>query len=233
MLERLLEQYGYWIVCLGSLLEADATLIASTFLAHRGYLDFTLVVVICAAGTVCVSQAWFWLARKQGRDTLDRMIEKHRRYERLRRWVTSNGFTFVFFCRFLWGLRLAIPAACGATGMNPRLFFLADVAGAALWAAVIGTAGYAISRFLVRLWHDIRPYEDVIVLSLVGVVSLVVFWRGRDARREIAALSKAETLGFAAVSHIGRQARHGHSILGLHIDEPVCEYTPEHAVKSR
>src|SRR4051812_84591 len=141
MLEHLVQQHGYIFVYLGTLLEADATVIAATFLAHRGYLKIPMVLLIAGLATITVSHVWYWLARKRGQKMLAKMTARHKRYARLKDWVCNNGYLLVFFCRFMWGLRLAIPAACGATGMRASIFAVVDFAGAVFWVGVIGTAG--------------------------------------------------------------------------------------------
>jgi len=226
MLEHLLQQHGYIFVYIGTILEADATVIAATFLAHRGYMRMAGVLIIAALASVTVSHIWFWLARRRGQSMLERMTSRHKRYGRLRDWVCRNGYVLVFCCRFMWGLRLAIPAACGATGMHAGRFALVDAAGAAVWIMIVGTAGYAIAHAIASMWANIRRYEDVIALTLLGIVSLVMMWRGRDAEREIKVLRKPEKIGVEAVSHIVR-GRAGHRIIGLRLNElpPVSTET--------
>lgn len=183
MLERLLQQYGYWMVYFGTLFEPDATLVAALFFAHRGYLQTPVVFGIAWLATVTMSEAWFWVARRQGQAMLDRMTERHPRYARVRRWVEANGYVLVFFSRFIWGLRMAIAAASGATGMKASRFVAIDCAGATLWVAVIGTVGYAIAHALGQLWRGVRKHDDAIALTVVGVIGLVALWHGWARRR--------------------------------------------------
>jgi membrane protein DedA with SNARE-associated domain len=217
MLEHLLEQYGYWFVYFGTLVEADATVVTATFLAHRGYLRIPFVLAVAGLSTITVSHVWFWLARKRGRAMLERMTGRHKRYARVRGWVETNGYVLVFFSRFLWGLRLAIPAACGATGMKASRFAMIDAAGAVLWAGIIGTVGYAIAQAISRVWDNIRKHEDVIALGLLAVVSLIAMWRGWGAKGELKTLRKPGNLGIEAVSHVARGAGRRGRILGLHL----------------
>jgi membrane protein DedA with SNARE-associated domain len=228
MLEHLLQQYGYWFVYFGTLVEADATVITATFLARRGYLQIPLVLTVAGASTITVSQIWFWLARKRGQTLLERMSARHKRYARVRRWVETNGYVLVFFSRFLWGLRLAIPAACGATGMKAGRFAIIDAAGAVLWAGIVGTVGYAIAHAISRAWGNIRKHEDAIALGLLAVVSLIAMWRGRGAKGELKTLRTPGKLGIEAVSHVARGAGRPGRILRLHLTTypPPSEASP-------
>src|SRR5689334_17845157 len=148
MLENLLRQYGYFVVYVGTLFEPDATLISATFLAHRGYMKIGLVWIFATLSTISMSQFWFWLARRKGREMIERMSVTNKRYAKLRRWVDPRTDLLVFFSRFLWGLRVAIDSACGASRVSAVRFMAVDSAGAIVWTAVIGTVGYAIAHAL-------------------------------------------------------------------------------------
>jgi membrane protein DedA with SNARE-associated domain len=205
MLEHLLRQYGYLVVYFGTLFEPDATLISATFLAHRGYLHIGLVWFVATVSTVSMSQFWFWLGRNKGRDLIDKMSEKNRRYARIRRWISRRGDVLVFFARFLWGLRLAITSACGASGFSPLRFAAIDMAGAILWTALIGTVGFAIAQAIGRAFRHLRRYEDVIALGLLGAVALVAMWRRSEATEEIKTLAiHPEEIGVEALAHVER-----------------------------
>ncbi|MDZ4798360.1 MAG: DedA family protein [Bryobacteraceae bacterium] len=205
MIEQLLRQYGYLFVYVGTLFEPDATLVASIFLAHRGYFQIGFVWFFATLATISMSQFWFWLARQRGRAMLDRMTASSPRYARVRGWVERNGNVLVFFSRFLWGLRLAIAASCGATGVSPVRFLIVDTAGALFWTAVVGTVGFAIAQAMGRAIHYLRPYEDAIALGIVGVLALFAFSRRLEGRREVRDVLRPGQLGLDAIDHVGRK----------------------------
>lgn len=207
MIESLLRQYGYLFVYVGTLFEPDATLVAATFLAHRGYFQPPFVLLVACLATISMSQFWFWLARKRGQAMLDRMSASNPRLARVRGWVERNGLILVFFSRFLWGLRLAIASANGAIGVSPVRFALVDTAGAILWTAIIGTIGYSIAQALGRFYKNIREHEIIYALLLLLAISLFALWRQQEARQEIGALKHPETLGVDAVSHVADRVR--------------------------
>jgi membrane protein DedA with SNARE-associated domain len=208
VIENLLREYGYFFVYFGTLFEPDATLVASTFLAHRGYFQIGFVWFIATLSTISMSQFWFWLARRKGRELLDRMTASSPRYAKVRGWVERNGDVLVFASRFLWGLRLAIASSCGATGVRPIRFFVVDTAGAVVWTGVVGTVGFAIAQAMGRAIHYLRPYEDAIALGIVGALALFAFWRRREAHVEVRDVLHPDQLGLHAVDHVGRKVAH-------------------------
>lgn len=179
MLADVILRYGYALVFVSAAAEGDATLLTATFLAHRGYLQLDLVIVIAAAATVTINQVYFWLARIYGQQRVA-ALRTSRTIQPVLDRIDRHGTLLVFFSRFVYGFRIAIPAACGATGMSPIRFTIGDVAGSIVWSVVVGLAGFAIGQLLDRLLDDLRRYEWWIALALFCRALIVLAWRGRD-----------------------------------------------------
>lgn len=94
--------------------------------------------------------------------------------------IARHGTMLVLFSRFVYGFRIAIPAACGATGMSPVKFTIGDIIGSIVWSVLVGLAGFAIGQLLDRLLDDLRRYEWPIAVVLFCGVVLALAWRGRD-----------------------------------------------------
>ena len=172
-------RYGYALVFLSAAVEGDATLLTATFLAHRGYLKLDVVIVVAAAATVAINQVYFWLARTYGRQRVAGLRANRRIMPVLDR-IDRHGTLIVLFSRFVYGFRIAIPAACGATGMSPITFTIGDVIGSIVWSVTVGFAGFAIGQLLDRLIDDLRRYEWWIALALFCGVLIALAWHGRD-----------------------------------------------------
>src|SRR4030095_1950848 len=179
MLAAVILRYGYALVFVSAAVEGDATLLTATFLAHRGYLQLDLVIVVAAAATVAINQVYFWLwraYRPQGAATL----RTYRAVQPILDRINRHGTLLVFFSRFVYGFRIAIPAACGATGMSPVRFTIGDVAGSIVWSVVVGLAGFAIGQLLDRLLDDLRRYEWWIALALFCGALIVLAGERRE-----------------------------------------------------
>src|SRR5262245_15043532 len=112
MLAEALIRYGYVVVFASAAFEGDATLVTAAFLAHRGYLHLDVVIVVPAAATAAINQVYFWLGRRHGQRHADAM-RQDRIYERVLQWVRRYNLFLVLSSRFIFGFRIAIPAACG------------------------------------------------------------------------------------------------------------------------
>jgi membrane protein DedA with SNARE-associated domain len=179
MFAHLILRYGYAVIFVAAAAEGDATLLTATFLARRGYLHLDLVMLVAASATIAVNQAYFWVGRRYGPMRLAAMRE-HGASRRVVGWVEQHGLPLVVGSRFVYGFRIAIPAACGATRMAPWTFSLGDVVGSMLWVGVIGGGGYAIGHILTILVDDLRTHEWWIGDLLFFGVLILLARHGRD-----------------------------------------------------
>jgi len=159
----------YFLIFLGSIIEGDATLMTAAFLANRGTLNFIAVLLTAALASTIANQIVFHLSRTRSRLYFERKIAKHPKYARVQHWIRRRSVLMLLFSRYIFGFRLAIPAACGMTGMPPPLFFGVNVAGAALWVVPLGYAGYAFGSVLKHFWHGVHQYEWHIAVAALAI----------------------------------------------------------------
>src|SRR5688572_17233126 len=147
----LLVSYRYVIVFVGSIFEGDATLLAASFLARRHVMSFAAVLGTAAAATILFNELVFYFSRRSGKDFLERRVGRHPSYARVQRWVNRRSVVLLLFSRYLFGFRLAIPVACGATGMRAVTFSTVNAVGAVIWVVPLGLIGFFLgtpwSRF--------------------------------------------------------------------------------------
>ena len=190
MLEQELVRYGYFILMAGVMVEGEAFLLAAAFLAHRGYLNIAAVIAIAAFGNALADQIYYQIARAKGREYFDRKAAEDPKVGRLHGWVQRRGAVLLFVSRFLFGFRIAIPAACGAVGMPARVFIPVNAAGSLMWAIVVGLGGYAFGNAADLFLSGMREYQGYVAAGIV-VVGVVVFaFRSIDVRRTWGAVKR-------------------------------------------
>jgi phosphatidylglycerol lysyltransferase len=191
---------SYILLFLGTLVEADVALVAAAFLAHRGHLNLRWVIPVCVAASFTANQFWFWLGRLRGRTLVERRAETDRRFRLVRGWLSRRGTVLIPASRFLYGFRVAIPAAYGATGISPRLFTWLDAASAVVWGVVVGAGGYFFGDALARLIGDLERYEFLVLACLVAGAAVVAVRRRRGIRVVVTTLRRPlEATGEAAL----------------------------------
>ena len=180
MLEQEILKYGYALLFVGGLFEADAFLITAAFLAHRHYLDIRVVIPVSMISSFIANQFWFRLGRSRGRAFFERRAATDPRFARIQGWLARQGSVLLLSSRFLWGLRSAIPAAYGAVGSDPWLFTRLDGLGVVVWGIVVGLAAYVFGGALGIIVHDIQRYEVAIAVVLVIGLAAIITWRSQD-----------------------------------------------------
>jgi phosphatidylglycerol lysyltransferase len=183
--ELLLIRYGYALLFAGVVVEGEAALLAAAVLAGRGVLSLPAVIAVAVAANSCADLVYFRLARGRGRRWLLQRFGGGPRFERLLGLMRRRGALVLLLSRFAYGFRIAIPAACGALGMDPVRFAVADVLAGTLWALTIAGLGHAIGGAIGPLVAAMRRYEVAALVSAGAllVVSLAAWLGARHLAR--------------------------------------------------
>jgi phosphatidylglycerol lysyltransferase len=182
-MELLLIKYGYVLVFLGVAFEGEAVLLASALLAQRGFFHLPVVIAVAVAANSLSDQVYYQLARIRGRSWLERRFSQHPRYHQLISLIGRRGGWLLLASRFVYGLRIAIPAACGALGMGIATFTLIDLLAGLVWALPMAALGYFAGGALGPLLEGVRRYEEALALVLVAAIAL--FFGIRHVRRTV------------------------------------------------
>lgn len=169
-LAEFVSTYGYAAVLAGALLEGESVLLLAGFAAHQGLLSLHWVLLIAFAGGTVGDQVFYWIGRAWGTRLLVHFPRVQARVAQvgvlLRRWDAG----LVFAIRFMYGLRIAGPIAMGTLGFDARRFAIFNALGAAVWAIVIGGAGYLLGHTVQKVLRDFEGYEGRVLWGAVAVV---------------------------------------------------------------
>ena len=167
--QELILTYGYPILFIGVLVEGEAFLIAGAYLAHRGYFSMPAVIGIAALASILISQGYFYVGQHYGQQFLTRRPQWQQRFSRVQTLLHTYGAVLVLAFRALWGLRIVIPAAVGASGYGWVRFLLLNALGGVIWALVIGLAGKQLVQFIEPVLTSIRHHERLVVGILAAL----------------------------------------------------------------
>lgn len=182
-----MQQYGLWAVAAGSILEGETVLLLAGAAAHMGLLTLPWIIAVAAVSAFVGDNVFFLLGRRLG----PRLTQRYPRFAavipRIDRLVERWGWGAVVVLRFAYGLRAAGPLALGATRMPLWEFAAANALGAALWAALIASLGFAAGRtvepLLARIVHAEKVLLVLIVVLAVAAVALRHWLKRRLAAR--------------------------------------------------
>ena len=182
-LPALLDQYGYVLIFLGTMVEGETLLMLGGYFAHRGYLELGPVIVTAFAGAVCGDQLFFYIGRHHAKGLLARFPKLRDKVNVALHRVEAHQIKVVLGMRFLWGLRIALPVALGLTNMNARRFLWLNLVSAAVWSCVFACIGFGASEVFAALEADLRRYELWIAGALLLVALIALWWHlGRPRR---------------------------------------------------
>jgi phosphatidylglycerol lysyltransferase len=216
MLYQELLRYGYVLLFFGVMAEADTFLLAGAFLAHRGYFNLQAVIVVAILANALANQGWFWLARTRGRAYLERRLAADRRYQHVHAWLQRRGSVLIPASRFLYGFRVAIPAAYGASGSSPLTFTLLDSMSALVWGVVVGFAGYALGNTLDTVVADVQRYEGWVLAVLFGAAAVLAVRQRRRLAAVLEALRRPAESGSDAALGLFLLVRRSGRLLLVH-----------------
>jgi membrane protein DedA with SNARE-associated domain len=167
---------AYLAVFVATVIEGEVVFVGATVLVHLGRLDAGGVFAAAALGGSVGDQLYFYALRGRFRRFLDRFPKWTDRRDRIIARVRQNASAMILACRFLPGLRVAIPAACACANVSPVRFSTLSLVSSLGWAAAVmalvtwvGPASFA--ELGVRAW-----WTPIVPALLVLAFS---WWLGR------------------------------------------------------
>ena len=193
MLTDLVIRYGYLMVVAGVIVEGDATLVAASILAHRGYLKLGVVIALGALTSLTMNQVYFWLGRRHGVHRVAK-ADGRKLFRNIVHHTRRHAIWLVLLSRFVFGFRMAIPATVGALGMSMTRFLIADIFGAIIWAGTLGATGYVAGHAGQLLLRNMRDNEWVVAAALIVLTLAWGVYRRRHVREVTTLLDRTDSL---------------------------------------
>jgi membrane protein DedA with SNARE-associated domain len=134
---------AYVAVFVATVIEGEVVFVAASVLVHLGRLSGLGVYAAAALGGSVGDQLYFYILRGRLHGWLDRFPTWAGRRDRIIGRVRRHASAMILACRFLPGLRVAIPAACAYAQVGALRFSLLSLASSLVWAgAVMGLIAY-------------------------------------------------------------------------------------------
>src|SRR3954452_6086551 len=139
--------FGESFAFLGLLFPGTTLLIAAGALIKSGTLSIWPIAIGAVLGAMLGDTVSYWIGRRFG-GRLTGLWPFTRNPELLAggmQFFHRHGGKSVFIGRFFGPVRAVIPLAAGIMRMSPRLFWIANVTSALVWAPVLVLAGDVIA----------------------------------------------------------------------------------------
>jgi membrane-associated protein len=175
---------AYLAVYIAAIVEGEVVFVTAAVAVAAGHLNGTGVFLAAALGGSTGDQFFYYIIRGALHGHLRRFLARFpamaSRHQAIVERVRRHQVAMVLACRFMPGLRVAIPAACAYARVPGWLFSICDLISAFAWAAVIMTVvawggPTVLERIGLRGWWS----------AVVPAVALLLFswWLGRETRK--------------------------------------------------
>jgi membrane protein DedA with SNARE-associated domain len=181
-IQEIAQQYGYWAIFFGILLEnlglpipGETVTIVGGFLAGSDRLNYWFVLGDAALGAAIGGNFGYWIGRLGGWALLLKLGSVFRvqeaQLQELKNRFSENAGKAVFLGRFIALLRIFASPLAGIAEMPYWKFMIYNVTGAVAWASVMVTLAFFAGQIV--------PLEKLVTFaSQFGAVALllVVAW---------------------------------------------------------
>jgi membrane protein DedA with SNARE-associated domain len=194
----LITKYGSFavagVVCLESMglpLPGEAMLIAAAIYAGKtGGLGIVEVIAAASIGAIVGDNIGYWIGRQFGFPILVRFGHyvglTEPRIKVGQYLFMQHGGKIVFFGRFVALLRVLAALLAGVNRMSWPRFFVANAAGAILWATIFGTGAYLLGE---NIEHLTKPAALILAAAgLILILGWVLFVRAHEKELEAEAM---------------------------------------------
>ncbi len=168
-------ELSYLILFLGSLVEGESFVLTAGYLAYKQYLSFPYIVVVAFFGSWIADQSLYFVGRYYGPGLIARYPSWKPSADKAFTLLHTYKTSFIFFFRFVYGIRTISPLMIGASGISVVRFTTINVIAAVIWALVSCSAGYAIGYYFS---HEIEAGFTLAskwFTYIIGIGLLLVF----------------------------------------------------------
>lgn len=196
-IQEFAQQYGYWAVFGGILLEnlgiplpGETVTLVGGFLAGSGELNYWFVLASAIFGAVIGGTCGYWIGRYAGWSFLLKLGSFLRipteRLEESKNQFSENAGKAVFLGRFIALLRVFSGLLAGIVEMPYGRFFIYNFAGAVVWASVMVTLSFFVGRVvaLEQLIAWVGQFT-LIALALVAAWIFIPPWLESRKTKEL------------------------------------------------
>jgi membrane-associated protein len=187
---------GYLIVSIAMFLESaafvgvlvpgDVILAIGGVYAANGALSPPIVIVCGVVFGMLGETTGYLIGRRYGEAFLKRMpmVRRfERRVEAARASIRRNGGKAIVIGRFATGIAGTVPFAAGASGVDPKTFFMFTTPTVAIWAVGVVFVGYFVGNNVQTIDRILSAFGGVVLALVAVAVGGVWVYRRLRARR--------------------------------------------------
>ncbi|TKH17929.1 DedA family protein [Bacillus wiedmannii] len=186
-IHELFQQYGYYVVLVGLLLEyialpfpGEPTLAYAGFLSHQGDLSLPILIMLSFIGTSVGMTFQYFVGNKLGMP----FIQKYGKYVFLtqkkinltKMWFDKYGYFLIFIAFFIPGVRHFTGYFAGIINLPFRRFAMTIYSGALFWVSFFLIGGYWLDENLEEIFQILGQHIWKILFGII-IITLITRFR--------------------------------------------------------
>ncbi|CAM4131132.1 MULTISPECIES: DedA family protein [Bacillus cereus group] len=186
-IHELFQQYGYYVVLVGLLLEyialpfpGEPTLAYAGFLSHQGDLSLPILILLSFIGTSVGMTFQYFVGNKLGMP----FIQKYGKYVFLtskkinltKIWFDKYGYFLIFIAFFIPGVRHFTGYFAGIINLPFRRFAMTIYSGALFWVSFFLIGGYWLGENLDEIFQILGQHIWEILFGMI-IITLIIRFR--------------------------------------------------------
>ncbi|TCJ80668.1 UNVERIFIED_ORG: membrane protein DedA with SNARE-associated domain [Bacillus cereus] len=186
-IHELFQQYGYYVVLIGLLLEyialpfpGEPTLAYAGFLSHQGDLSLPILILLSFIGTSVGMTFQYFVGNKLGMP----FIQKYGKYVFLTQkkinltkiWFDKYGYFLIFIAFFIPGVRHFTGYFAGIINLPFRRFAMTIYSGALFWVSFFLIGGYWLGENLDEIFQILGQHIWKILFGMI-IITLITRFR--------------------------------------------------------
>ncbi|PEN88961.1 DedA family protein [Bacillus toyonensis] len=184
---ELFQQYGYYVVLVGLLLEyialpfpGEPTLAYAGFLSHQGDLSLPILIFLSFIGTSVGMTFQYFLGNKLGMPFIQKygkyVFLTERKIKLTQTWFDKYGCFLIFIAFFIPGVRHFTGYFAGIINLPFRRFALTIYSGALFWVSFFLIGGYWLGENLEDIFMVLGQNIWKILFGII-VITLIIRFR--------------------------------------------------------
>lgn len=167
------QDWGYWAVFLGSLVEGESVILTASAMASQGYLSLPKIMIIAFFGTLFADQALFFVGRKYGPSLFERYPRLKLPSDKAFKLLHKMDSWFILSFRFIYGIRIVSPIVIGAAGISPQRFLPLNFISAIIWTIISCVGGYMLGDVMLNILENFHTYQKYFLMGVAGIACII------------------------------------------------------------
>jgi len=163
---------AYVIIFLGMIVEGDAFVFATAFLAHQGAFEPIAAFFVLFAGVLVGDVLWYKLGKRAKNSSFFFVRWANHITAPFDAHLKERTFRTLFVSKFLYGFHHPTLMRAGNLGLPLKNLMRKDVTATFGWILAVGSLGYAFSASLALVKHYLHLTEIALVAGILGFFTL-------------------------------------------------------------